>query len=71
MIKHINHIVKIGGIDCIGLGSDFDGIHCDLEIKDAAGVQILYKELKKKYSEEDIEKIFYKNVLRVYKNCLK
>ena len=71
MVKHIDHIVEVGGIDCIGLGSDFDGIDCELEIKDAAGVQMLYKELKKKYSEEDIEKIFYKNVLRVYKQCLK
>ena len=71
MVKHINHIVNIGGIDCIGLGSDFDGIENALEIKDASGVQLLYKELKKYYSEEDIEKIFYKNVLRVYSECIK
>lgn len=71
MVEHINHIVKIGGIDCIGLGSDFDGIGCKLEIKDCSGVQLLYDALKKYYSETDIEKIFYKNVLRVYKECLK
>lgn len=71
MVKHINHIVNIGGIDCVGLGSDFDGIENGLEIKDASGVQLLYKELKKYYSEDDIEKIFYKNVLRVYSKCLK
>lgn len=71
MVEHINHIVNIGGIDCVGLGSDFDGIENGLEIKDASGVQLLYKELKKYYSEDDIEKIFYKNVLRVYSKCLK
>lgn len=71
MVKHINHIVNIGGIDCVGLGSDFDGIENGLETKDASGVQLLYKELKKYYSEDDIEKIFYKNVLRVYSKCLK
>ena len=71
MVKHINHIVKVGGIDCIGLGSDFDGINNKLEIIDASGMNLLYKELKKYYSDDDIEKIFYKNVLRVYKECLK
>ena len=71
MVRHIKHIVNVGGIDCIGLGSDFDGIGSVLEIKDASGMQMLYEELKKHYSEEQIEKIFYKNVLRVYKDCLK
>jgi membrane dipeptidase len=28
VIDHISHIVDIGGIDCVGLGSDFDGIPC-------------------------------------------
>ena len=72
MVKHINHIVNIGGIDCIGLGSDFDGIDgTELEIKNCAGLPLLYEALKKYYSDDDIEKIFYKNVLRVYKECLK
>ena len=71
MVKHIKHIVNVGGIDCVGLGSDFDGISNTLEIKDASGMQLLYEALKKHYSEEDIEKIFYKNVLRVYRDCLK
>ena len=71
MVTHIRHIVNVGGIDCIGLGSDFDGISNDLEIKDASGMQLLYDALKKYYSDDEIEKIFYKNVLRVYKECLK
>ena len=71
MVKHIRHIVNIGGIDCIGLGSDFDGIHNTLEIENASGMQLLYEALKKHYAEQELEKIFYKNVLRVYKDCLK
>ena len=70
MVEHIRHIVNVGGIDCIGLGSDFDGIGNKLEIGDASGMQMLYEALKKYYCEADIEKIFYKNVLRVYKECL-
>lgn len=70
MVEHIRHIVNVGGIDCIGLGSDFDGIGNKLEIGDASGIQMLYETLKKYYCEADIEKIFYKNVLRVYKECL-
>ena len=70
MVDHIRHIVKIGGIDCVGLGSDFDGIENSLEIKDASGVELLYEALKKYFSEEEIEKIFWKNVLRVYHETL-
>ena len=70
MVRHIRHIAKVGGIDCIGLGSDFDGIGSTLEIKDASGMQKLYYELKKYFTEDEIEKIFFRNVLRVYKDNL-
>lgn len=71
MVRHIDHVVKVGGIDCIGLGSDFDGIDNELEIRDASGMQLLYEALKEHYSEQDLEKIFYRNVLRVYKEVWK
>lgn len=70
MVEHIRYIAKVGGIDCIGLGSDFDGIGNELEIKDASCMQLLYHELQKYFTEEEIEKIFYKNVLRVYQEIL-
>lgn len=71
MVRHIQHIVHIGGIDCIGLGSDFDGIDPNLEMEDASKLPMLYAALQEVgFSEEDIEKIFYKNVLRVYKEVL-
>ena len=71
MVRHVDHIVEVGGIDCIGLGSDFDGIGNDLEIRDASGMQLLYDALREHYSEEDLEKIFYRNVLRVYREVWK
>ncbi|MBQ2505635.1 MAG: membrane dipeptidase, partial [Erysipelotrichaceae bacterium] len=71
MVEHVSHIAKVGGIDCIGLGSDFDGIGSTLEIKDCSGMQKLYEALTPYFTQEELEKIFYKNVLRVYKEVLR
>lgn len=72
MVKHISYIRDLAGIDCIGLGSDFDGIYQDLELDHAGKMSELEKALKDAgFCNEDIEKIFYKNVLRVYKEILK
>ncbi|AJA50016.1 dipeptidase family protein [Clostridium pasteurianum DSM 525 = ATCC 6013] len=69
IILHIKHIYKIGGIDVIALGSDFDGIDCDVEIKDTSEMYKLENELKKNgFNEDSIEKIFYKNALRIIKD---
>lgn len=69
MILHIKHIYKVGGIDVISLGSDFDGIECDVEIKDTGEMYKLQDMLKKNgFSEDAIEKIFHKNALRVIKD---
>ncbi|WP_010241651.1 dipeptidase [Clostridium arbusti] len=66
MIYHIKHICNVGGVEVIALGSDFDGIDCDVEIKNTGEMGKLGKELiKVGFSESDVEKIFYKNALRV------
>lgn len=71
IIRHIKHIESVGGIECIGLGTDFDGIDGHEELPDASTMPLLFDALKKEgYSEEKIDKIFYKNVLRVYKDIL-
>ena len=68
---HIRHISNIGGISCIGLGSDFDGIDENLEMKDCSHMELLAQALQKKgFHESEIEKIFYKNVLDFYRETL-
>jgi membrane dipeptidase len=64
---HIDHAVKVGGIDHVGLGSDFDGIDSTPRgMEDVSKVPALVRELARRgYSEEDLEKILGGNVLRV------
>lgn len=67
MVKHIRHIVNVGGIEVMGLGTDFDGIGGPLEIADASHLPLLADALEKSgFSPDDLERIFYKNVLRMY-----
>ena len=66
---HIDHVVQIAGIDYVGLGSDYDGVGDTLPtgLKDVTGYpNLIYVLLKRGYSEEDIAKICYKNVFRVW-----
>lgn len=71
MIMHIKHIKQIGGIQCIGLGTDFDGIEGKLEVKNASYMNILVEGLQKAgFTSNEIDAICYKNVLRVYKEVL-
>lgn len=66
---HIDHVVALAGIDYVGFGSDFDGVGDTLPngLKNAAEYPNLIAELLlREYSEEDIEKICYKNVFRVW-----
>ena len=71
MVKHVLYIKNLAGIDCIGLGSDFDGIDGKFEIASPEDLPLLEKAFREAGLEEsEIEKIFYKNVLRVYKDIL-
>nr|WP_314463220.1 dipeptidase [uncultured Clostridium sp.] len=71
MVSHIKHLKQIGGIGCIGLGSDFDGIGGELEMKSPEDLPLLEAYMKKEgFHEAEIEAVFYGNVLRVYKEIL-
>jgi len=68
--NHIDHVVKLAGVDHVGFGSDYDGVGDSLPtgLKDASQYpNLIYELLKRGYSDEDIEKICYKNVWRVWK----
>ena len=68
LIDHFDHMIKIAGVDHVGIGSDFDGVECLPEGID--GVQDLPKItaelLKRGYSAQDLHKILGGNLLRVF-----
>jgi membrane dipeptidase len=67
---HFDHVVNLVGIDHVAFGSDYDGVGDTLPygLKDASTFpNLIYHLLKRGYSEEDIEKICYKNIWRVWK----
>jgi len=66
IIDHIDHAVKIAGIDHVGLGSDFDGAVMPIGMQDVTHIpQITEALLQKGYSDSDIRKILGENTLRV------
>ncbi|HKP47633.1 MAG TPA: membrane dipeptidase, partial [Pyrinomonadaceae bacterium] len=68
LIDHIDHIVKVAGIDHVGLGADFDGaIDMPDDARDVSMLpNVTYELLKRGYSEKDIRKILGENFLRVF-----
>jgi membrane dipeptidase len=73
IINHIDYIKNIGGIDCISIGSDFDGFTDDgkMEIKNAGEMNKLWDGLKSRgFTNVDIEKIAWLNADRVFKEIL-
>jgi membrane dipeptidase len=66
IIDHLDHAVKIAGVDHVGLGSDFDGAVMPIGMQDVTHLpQITDALLKKGYSDSDIRKILGENTLRV------
>ncbi|MGC1902698.1 MAG: dipeptidase [Candidatus Acidiferrum sp.] len=66
IIDHIDHAVKIAGIDHVGLGSDFDGANMPFGMEDASMLpKITQALLQKGYSDVDVKKILGENTLRL------
>ena len=67
VVEHIDHIAKTGGIDAVGIGSDFDGILCaPVGLEDVSKFPKLTRALLEKgYIVSDIRKIYGSNLLRV------
>lgn len=70
IMRHIEYIYQKGGEDCVALGSDFDGIACDLEFNGYQGYHRLVSALSKRYSQRIVEKFCSKNVLGVMRECM-
>jgi membrane dipeptidase len=73
LIDHIDHAVKVAGIDHVGLGSDFiAGIGSPIGLETAAGYPLItYHLLKKGYKGEEIKKILGGNLLRIFSHAQK
>ncbi len=68
VVDHIDHMVKIAGIDHVGIGTDFDGGGGVDGCKDVSQMGNITLELVKRgYSEKDIKKIWGENLMRVMK----
>ncbi len=72
MVDHIDHVVKVAGIDHVGIGSDFDGgggVEGCFDVSEMKNITI--ELLKRGYSENEIEKIWGGNFMRVFKEVEK
>lgn len=68
IVDHIDHIVKVAGVDHVGLGSDFDGISITpVGMEDVSDIPKIRAELKRRgYSDADVRKIMGENFMRVF-----
>lgn len=72
MVRHISHIRNAGGIDIIAIGTDFDGITQNLEIKNAGEMGKLIAELDRQgFTDDDIDRITHKNAMRFIGDVMK
>ncbi|MBE6122356.1 MAG: dipeptidase [Clostridia bacterium] len=72
MAVHARHMADIAGTDVIALGSDLDGIRGDLEVGSSDKFGLIEDALKRHgFTNEEIEKIFWKNAIRVMKDTLR
>jgi membrane dipeptidase len=67
VVKHINHVVQLAGVDAVGLGSDFDGIDCAPEGLDSVDKwpNLTRALLEEGYTAAEIRKIYGGNTLRL------
>ena len=71
LVEHVLHFMQIGGEDCIGIGSDFDGIEGQLEIAHPTQMSCLFDALKKKgVTSRQLDKFASGNVLRVIRDVM-
>lgn len=72
MVRHVKHFIEVGGEDCVGIGTDFDGIGGHLEVGEPGQLAFLFDALEKAgITPRQIDKIASGNVLRVMKETMK
>lgn len=71
LVDHIDHIVKVAGIDHVGLGSDYDGVsQVPTDLPDVSSYPVITQELlNRHYPEPQIKKILGENILRALREA--
>lgn len=70
ILRHALHIRKVAGVETLCLGSDFDGISCELEIGDYAGYPALLRALEAHFTPREMDLITHGNALRIFRDCM-
>ena len=71
MVEMALHEKEIAGVDVIAIGTDFDGMSGNLEIKHPDEMHLLYDALfRAGFSVDEVEKIAFGNVLRVMRDAM-
>ncbi len=71
LADHARRITDIGGMECLGLGSDFDGIPVNRNLPGAESLDGLWEALRRGgFTERQLDKIFSENTLRLYREVL-
>ena len=71
LIRQARHITDVGGMEILGLGSDFDGIPINPALPGAEAMPVLWDRLKTAgFTENQLDGIFWGNVMQVYRDAL-
>lgn len=72
LLRHLDHVCSLGGVDHVAFSSDFDGTSVSFgDLKRASDYPLLVDALLKRYKEAEVEKFLYENWLRVFRNVIK
>lgn len=66
IIRHMEHIANKAGIESLAIGSDFDGITCELEMRDYSGMARLTELIADRFGADNADRILSGNALRVF-----
>ncbi len=71
LVDHVKHVINHGGMECAAIGTDFDGMNGDLEIKHIGEMEKLYAGLLRAgFTGAQADKVFYENAQRVFKEVI-
>ena len=65
ILLHLEQLINVGGQEVVALGSDYDGMDCQLDLKNASFMPILVDRIIKRFGYSLCEKICYKNAMRI------